>query len=122
MMRFHRRLLALGGLCIAVLFVGPLAADETVTVGKPAPEIPAGDVNINGKAMKLSELKGKVVLIDFWAVWCGPCVASIPTLREWQDEYKDRGFVVLGVTTLEGEYGAFDKEKGRPVKMQNAPK
>jgi len=90
-------------------------------VDKPAPEIPAGTVNIGGKAAKLSDLKGKVVLIDFWAVWCPPCVASIPTLREWSDSYKDKGVVILGVTDLEGQFGSFDKEKGRPVPMKDAP-
>src|SRR4051794_9012960 len=106
------RLLALGGLLAALLYLGPIRAeadDKNPLIGKPAPEIPAGDVNINGKAMKLSEFKGKVVLVDFWAVWCGPCIAGMPTLREWQDEYKDKGLVILGVTELEGKYGSFDK-------------
>jgi thiol-disulfide isomerase/thioredoxin len=125
MIRFPHRLVALVALVVVVLFAGSLRADadtQKALIGKPAPEIPAGDVNINGKGMKLSEFKGKVVMLDFWAVWCGPCVATMPTLREWQDEYKDKGFVILGVTELEGKYGSFDKEKGRPVPMKNAPK
>ena len=53
---------------------------------------------VNGTPLTESELKGKVVLLDFWAVWCGPCVASIPTLKKWQDEYGDKGLVIVGAT------------------------
>lgn len=64
-------------------------------IGKPAPEIEGKDVD--GKGVRLTDLKGKVVLVDFWATWCPPCVASFPTLRQLAREYKDRGFVILGV-------------------------
>ena len=64
-------------------------------VGKPAPPIAGTDVD--GKPVSLAELKGKVVLIDFWASWCPPCVAAIPTLKALSQKYQDRGFVILGV-------------------------
>jgi thiol-disulfide isomerase/thioredoxin len=64
-------------------------------VGKPAPEIDGKDAD--GKPVRLAGLKGKVVLVDFWATWCTPCVASFPTLRQLSRDYKDRGFVILGV-------------------------
>jgi len=64
-------------------------------VGKPAPPIAGTDVD--GKPVSLAELKGKVVLIDFWASWCPPCVAAIPALNALSRKYQDRGFVILGI-------------------------
>jgi cytochrome c biogenesis protein CcmG/thiol:disulfide interchange protein DsbE len=51
-----------------------------------------------GKIVQLSDYKGKVVLLDFWATWCGPCGIEIPWFIEFQRKYKDRGFEVLGVS------------------------
>ncbi len=62
---------------------------------KTAPEITLAD--INGKTHKLSNYRGKVVLVDFWATWCGPCRSEIPHLVRIYNTYKNQGFVALGV-------------------------
>jgi thiol-disulfide isomerase/thioredoxin len=53
---------------------------------------------VNGDAMTAEDLKGKVVLLDFWAVWCGPCIATFPHLKHLQEAYGEKGLVILGLT------------------------
>ena len=55
--------------------------------------------DVNNVDVKLSSFKGKVILLNYWATWCGPCKVEIPEFVKLYDEYKDRGFVVLGVST-----------------------
>jgi cytochrome c biogenesis protein CcmG/thiol:disulfide interchange protein DsbE len=67
---------------------------------KVAPDFALKDAK--GATVRLSDYKGKVVLLDFWATWCGPCKIEIPWFMEFQQQFKDRGFTVLGVSMDEG--------------------
>lgn len=66
-------------------------------VGKPAPDWDI-DAWANTIGVTRDSLKGQVVLLDFWAIWCGPCIATFPHLREWREEFGDEGFEIVGVT------------------------
>ena len=55
-------------------------------------------VDLSGRQWTAEQLAGRVVLLDFWATWCAPCLAEIPTLRQASDRFGERGFLVLGVS------------------------
>jgi thiol-disulfide isomerase/thioredoxin len=64
--------------------------------GHPAPEF-VGVVGWKGTPVKLADLRGKIVLVDFWGYWCGPCVGSMPVLMDLHEKYKDKGVAILSV-------------------------
>ena len=80
------------------------AAVKPESARKPAPEFSLKDSG--GKTVKLSDYKGKIVLLNFWATWCGPCKIEIPWFMDFEQEYKDRGFAVLGVSMDEDGWNA----------------
>jgi len=68
---------------------------ESPLIGKIAPSFTLPDMS--GKQVSLSNFKGKVVLLDFWATWCGPCRQAIPHLEALHKKYKDQGLIVIGI-------------------------
>lgn len=65
------------------------------SIGKPAPELRLAD--LEGKQLSLSDFRGKVVFVNFWATWCGPCQDEIPSLIDLQNKYASKGFTVVGI-------------------------
>ena len=66
-------------------------------IGHPAPALRDIKGWKNGGPVRLADLRGKVVLLDFWGYWCGPCIASMPELVKLHDKYKDKGLVIVAV-------------------------
>jgi cytochrome c biogenesis protein CcmG, thiol:disulfide interchange protein DsbE len=83
--------------------------------GQPAPKL-ALKGWINAEPMTLKKLKGKIVVLDFWATWCGPCLASIPHTNELMEKYADQGVVIIGVCAKRGAEKMADTVKQRGIK------
>ena len=92
---------------IVVVFL-MLVLGRRMREGKGGPGLTAGDVkgqtapdftlkSVDGKDVKLSDLRGKAVLLNFWATWCGPCKVEIPWFMELEKQYASQGLVVVGV-------------------------
>jgi thiol-disulfide isomerase/thioredoxin len=75
----------------------PLADAAVNLKGKPAPAFALDD--LSGKRVSLSSYRGKAVLINFWATWCGPCKIETPWLVELRNKYASQGFEILGIDT-----------------------
>ena len=83
-------------------------ADAAKIVGRPAPDFSLPD--LDGQAYRLSQFRDQVVILDFWATWCGPCKLAMPLVNKVHLEYQDKGLVVLGIN-LEG------RDKSQRVKQ-----
>jgi peroxiredoxin len=98
-------------LCAALAITGCQNYSSTVKAAvkaekerKPAPDFALKDSN--GKTVKLSDYRGKVVLLNFWATWCGPCKIEIPWFMDFEQTYKDKDFAVLGISLDEDGWDA----------------
>ena len=91
-------------LTVLVASGGLLASAWSATVSAPAPDftLPAS----GGEQVMLSGLRGQVVMINFWATWCGPCRQEMPHLEALHQRYKDLGFTLLGINVEDDPAGA----------------
>lgn len=74
-------------------------AKDTNYPPAPAEIMQAQIQDVDGNTFKLEDKKGKVVLVNLWAIWCGPCIAEMPEFVKLQDQYKDKNFEVIGLNT-----------------------
>lgn len=87
---------------VAGLVPGPRNADaKSYLLNRPAPGFSRPD--LHGAPVRLADYRGKVVLLNFWATWCAPCLAEMPRFVEWQKEYGAQGFQVVGVSIDDSE-------------------
>ena len=65
-------------------------------IGKPAPDFQVTD--LQGETLSLKQYRGQVVFLDFWATWCGPCIAEMPKVKKTYEKYKDQNFQIIGIS------------------------
>ena len=82
-------------MCVGILGCSGTTVAQTIQLDKPAPEIRAND--IEGHSVRLDDWHGRVVLLNFWATWCPPCLDEIPDLVELAKEFKPKGAAVVGM-------------------------
>jgi len=93
--------------------IGILLAPARADSGGPAPEFTLTDHN--GTAVSLSDLRGQVVMINFWASWCGPCREEMPLLQQIHERYESLGFTLLGINVEQNSATAEAWLRERPV-------
>lgn len=94
MNRLVKTLLISSVFSLSLIALPAIAVEE----GIAAPDFTLPGVRANDMAITLSELKGKIVYVDFWASWCAPCLRSLPEIHTLYEQYQERGFEVVAIT------------------------
>jgi len=100
-------------LVAACILLSLSAAVETKQPGEAAPDF--SRVDVAGKAVHLGDYRGKLILLNFWASWCGPCLAEMPRFSRWQTVYGPKGLQVIGISMDDGSSPVMALLKRRPV-------
>src|SRR5437899_2738789 len=105
-LRVSMALAVLASLILAAFAAPPIRAQSAgeITREIEAPELPPGLTWLNSEPLRMKELRGKVVLVDFWEYTCVNCIRTLPYVRTWWDRYKDKGLVIVGVHTPEFQF------------------
>jgi thiol-disulfide isomerase/thioredoxin len=93
---------------VAIALAAPVfSRPQTTGATSPSDELkslpPINLQDFEGKPVESDRFKGKILVLDFWATWCRPCVAEVPTLNKLQEKYGDRGVKIIGVTMASGD-------------------
>jgi len=110
-MSLTKKSLLVGAVALAVCITSAFAGGKGIKVGDALPDL--GKFGLEGKLP--DDLKGKVVLLDFWASWCGPCKESFPVMEELHQKYGAKGLVILAVNVDEEADAMKDFLKSHPV-------
>jgi len=101
--RAERIVRYIAGIVLAAGFARPSAAAQalTPTTDRTAPDF--SRVDLDRREVRLEAYRGKVVLLNFWATWCAPCLSEVPRFAEWQRKYGGRGLQIVGVSMDDDE-------------------
>lgn len=105
------KLASTAALALLLVLSGCYGTGRPASIGKKAPDFTVKD---SDRSVTLSDYKGKIVLLNFWATWCSPCIEELPSLVQLQERWKDKGVVVLAVSidVDENGYHKFIRDHG----------